>query len=613
MDGGASERAIFETQMGGPWGRPGHGEAMTDQGAPPPPDTLVGQLIDGRWKIIDRLGEGGMGVVYRAERIKLGKLVAIKFLDGRAVQSPESVARFEREARAISRVQHRHSVSILDFGVHLKRPYIVMEHLSGHVLSTEMGKPQLTLKRAVTILSQMLEALRNAHESGVVHRDLKPDNVMLIETTGPEDYVKILDFGLAKIIAANEPSISLPQVVAGTPSYMSPEQARGEKADPRSDLYSAGVILYGMCVGRKPFRSNDTAQMLEMHRLAQPPPPRKTAPERNLSVELERVILRALEKRREDRFQSADEFLTALKATPEAGAAPTVTKPPKRRMRRLVGALALLSLGAGGALAALTWLPARLPPAWRTALTSPSVAAPIAQPTVAAPPPSPKELAPPSPSPKAPEPTAAQPVVAPPGLVAAPPVDLAAAPDLAPAPKIDAAAPIDAAEPPATVEQAPAPAPAPAPATTETRVNALLDADKLADAERLLLAEQILSPRAAWVHLDLGEVYVRRLWRADAEREWAMAIKLDPVLKHDPRLTRHLCATLGRGWKGAGERFMVSKIGADAVEPMLECIHSTDDAEHLRSAVRVIERVGGRSRLDRGFIAQRLGELSKHR
>src|SRR5947208_7867023 len=152
-------------------------------------DPLVGQIVDQRWKIVDRLGEGGMGVVYRGERVKLGKTVAIKFLDERAAQSEQAVARFDREARAISRLQHRHCVSILDFGVWKRRPYIVMEYVSGRPLNKEMGKATMTPARGVRIMRQILEACRHAHASGVVHRDLKPENAMLTETTGTDDFV----------------------------------------------------------------------------------------------------------------------------------------------------------------------------------------------------------------------------------------------------------------------------------------------------------------------------------------------------------------------------------------------------------------------------------------
>src|SRR5262249_1674197 len=132
-------------------------------------------------------------------------------------------------------------------------------------------------------------------------------------------------------------------------------------------------------------------------------------------------------------------------------------------------------------------------------------------------------------------------------------------------------------------------------------------------AERLLRAETILSPRAGWVHLQLGEIYFRRLWRRDAEKEWESAVALDPTLRRDQRLHAHLCAILAPSWKGAGERFIVSHLGADAAQAMLECIRSADDAERLRAAVRVLERTGQRSRIDRALVSARLGQLTRLR
>ncbi|MCA1664723.1 MAG: protein kinase, partial [Myxococcales bacterium] len=450
-------------------------------------DILPGEVVDGRWKIVDELGAGGMGVVYRAERVKLGKLVAIKFLDERALSSADAVARFEREARAISRLQHRHCVSILDFGVWRRRPYIVMEYVAGRPLNKEMGKAMMTPARGVRIMRQILEACRHAHASGVVHRDLKPENVMLTESTGTADFVKLLDFGLARIISVDEPTISHPKMVAGTPSYMSPEQARGDKADHRTDIYSAGVILYGLCTGKKPFKSDDSIELLRMHMSAAPPPPRKVAPEKKISAQLERVILRAMEKERDARFYHCDEFLAALETVPEARArANKGTRPARVGLGVTVAALAI----AGGVGA--WWWTAKLQP---RELPMPRFAAK----TSSAPVPVAADLALVAKS----DPVAAPPVAAPP--VAAPPV---AAPPVAAPPVV--------APPPAT---APTPA-ATAVESTRDRVAALLAADQLAEADRLLRAQAILEPAAGWVHLDLGEIYYRRLWRKDAEHEW---------------------------------------------------------------------------------------------
>ena len=498
-----------------------------------PRDIMPGEVVDGRWKIVDELGVGGMGVVYRAERVKLGKLVAIKFLDERAVSSADAVARFEREARAISRLQHRHCVSILDFGVWRRRPYIVMEYVAGRPLNKEMGKATMTPARGVRIMRQILEACRHAHASGVVHRDLKPENVMLTESTGTDDFVKLLDFGLARIISVDEPTISHPKMVAGTPSYMSPEQARGEKADHRTDIYSAGVILYGMCTGRKPFKSDDSVELLRMHMNAAAPLPRKVAPEKKISAQLERVILRAMEKERDARFYHCDEFLAALESVPEARA-----RGKKERRSGRVGA-AVAALAVAGGVGAWLW-------------TSQLQPRELPVPAIATRPPPP----PPSPVPVA----ADLAVVA----KAEPPV---------------AAPPVAAPPPPATPVE-----------STRDRVAALLAADQLAEADRLLRAQAILEPTAGWVHLDLGEIYFRRLWRKDAEHEWDLALTLDPSLRSDAQLGDHLCTTLAPSWSGAGQRLVVKHLGAAAIAPLGDCARSSDPAR-AQAAAHLLDRV----------------------
>src|SRR5262245_26960793 len=292
---------------------------MPSPPAPPAPnfDPLLGATIDDRWRVIARVGSGGMGIVYRAERLKLGKQVALKVLHDGLARSKDFVARFEREARAISRLEHIHCVSILDFGVHARRPYIVMEFVAGRRLTEEIRSPQLTTARAVGLIRQVLIGLRHAHEQGVLHRDLKPDNIMLTEVTGTGDLVKILDFGFAHMVDSQEPTLTERHIVAGTPSYMSPEQASGTKTDLRTDIYSTGVMLYELCVGKKPFQSDDVMQVLAMHLHQPPPPPRQAAPRRRISPALERVILRALSKDRDARFEDARAFLQALDATPE--------------------------------------------------------------------------------------------------------------------------------------------------------------------------------------------------------------------------------------------------------------------------------------------------------
>jgi hypothetical protein len=331
---------------------------------PLPPDPLVGAVLDGRWHVSERVDAGAFGTVYRGERAKLGRRVGIKVLHEDFCESTDFVIRFEREARAISRLNHIHCVSILDFGLHAGRPFIVMEFVPGRRLTVEIGRPEMTPARAIGIIKQMLLGLRHAHKHGVLHRDLKPDNVMLAEVTGSLDFVKILDFGFAQLLDQAEATHpGRPPLVAGTPSYMAPEQALSEKTDARTDLYSTGVMLYELVVGRKPFSHTDPLQTLAMHVQQPPPRPRHVAPERMLSEELEAVMLRALAKSRDDRFADAAAFLAALEATPEALEAqqlalgvPPLTTPPALARQRARALPRLFLASAFGAAAACAFV-----------------------------------------------------------------------------------------------------------------------------------------------------------------------------------------------------------------------------------------------------------------
>ncbi|HWE31320.1 MAG TPA: serine/threonine-protein kinase, partial [Polyangia bacterium] len=287
-----------------------------DSAQPPPAvDPIVGQTVDGRWHVLRQIGTGAVGAVYLAERAKLGRQVALKLLHPEYLSNNEYVRRFAREARALSRLQHINCVSILDVGTHEFRPYIVMDLVNGPSLTEEMGTPEMSPTRAVALVRQMLDGLEHAHGHGIIHRDLKPDNIIVTEVAGVGEVVKILDFGFAHVNDSRL-SQSNARLVPGTPSYMSPEQAKGEKTDLRTDLYSAGVMLYELVVGFKPFVAGDIAEMLQKQQFEAPIPPRQAALGRRISEPLERVILRALEKERDARFADAAAFRAALDATP---------------------------------------------------------------------------------------------------------------------------------------------------------------------------------------------------------------------------------------------------------------------------------------------------------
>ncbi len=320
--------------------------------APGGGDPLVGQTIDGRWHVLRQIGVGAVGAVYLAERAKLGRQVALKLLHPEYLSNNEFVRRFAREARALSRLQHVNCVSIFDVGTHEERPYIVMELVNGPSLTEEMGTPEMTPTRAVALIRQVLEGLAHAHGHGIIHRDLKPDNIVVTELAGVGEVVKILDFGFAHINDSRL-SQSNAQLVPGTPSYMSPEQTKGEKTDPRTDVYSTGVMLYELCVGFKPFVAADGREVLQKQQFEEPIPPRQAAIGRRISEPLERVILRALAKDRDARFADAAEFGAALAATPEGHRSAAATSGRRRLLVPFAIAIAAVVIASIGLFVAM--------------------------------------------------------------------------------------------------------------------------------------------------------------------------------------------------------------------------------------------------------------------
>jgi serine/threonine protein kinase len=323
---------------------PGHDRDADSEAA------LLGETIAGNYRIEEVIGVGGMGSVYRARQLSLDRMVALKVLHPRCSRDPQYVARFRVEAMAASRLEHPHSVRILDFGQG-RRPaagtgtstgsqnapllYLAMEYVRGRTLLDiiEASWP-LGQRRIVDLLSQVLSALAVAHDLGIVHRDLKPENVLVCQEPGDDGYpvevAKVCDFGIAKLIACTgsqpdgEPTatsmsaelgrITQTGTVIGTPDYFSPEQARAEPLDARSDLYSVGVVLYHALAGRLPFEAANPLAVSYMQ-VSLPPPP----PSQFLSVPpaLETICLKAMAKRPGDRFQSAREMRAALRAIPD--------------------------------------------------------------------------------------------------------------------------------------------------------------------------------------------------------------------------------------------------------------------------------------------------------
>ena len=286
----------------------------------------------GNYRLLGKLGSGGMGVVYAAEHVLLGRRAAIKFLRPEVSSDPTIVERFFTEARAASSVRHPGIVEVYDFGYHDKLAYLVMEYLDGETLRTCLrAEGRITPERAVPIALHIASALEAAHSAGVVHRDLKPDNVFLAKATAPDlsrktqqlligPRVCILDFGVAKLVrneGESNPNITTSDVVVGTPTFMSPEQCRGGgNVDGRADLYALGCILYAMLCARPPFVGSGSGDVLAQHIYQPPDPPRWYASD--ISAELEGIILRLLDKAPGGRFQSAHELARALRAIPLA-------------------------------------------------------------------------------------------------------------------------------------------------------------------------------------------------------------------------------------------------------------------------------------------------------
>ena len=276
---------------------------------------MLGRVVAGRYRLEARAGEGGMGVVYRARHVLIDRVVALKLIRPDLRGETHLRAWMLREARAANRVDHAHIIDIHDIGeTEEGELYLVMEYLVGTSLSSELAKGPMQLSRAVDILEQMCAALARAHDLGVVHRDLKSDNILLSTRGGRKDFVKILDFGLAHL--AMDPRLAPKGAVFGTPEYMSPEQARGEEAGPPSDLYALGVLFYEMLTGQLPFRSNDRDTLLEMQRSA--PPPKPSAIKPDVLPQSEVIVLKLLEKERRKRYQDAHHLHEELKALQRA-------------------------------------------------------------------------------------------------------------------------------------------------------------------------------------------------------------------------------------------------------------------------------------------------------
>jgi tetratricopeptide (TPR) repeat protein len=333
-------------------------------------DPLLGRILNGKYRIEREIGSGAMGTVYLGEHISLRKRMALKVLHRDLLVSDESLARFQREGIAAGKFDHPNAIQIFDFdkaegGIF----YLAMEYVDGLNLSQYLrGRGRMPIELAVGVGRQMLSCLAEAHRNGIVHRDFKPENVMVTEGSRGELRVKVLDFGLSKLVDRRLGSsmITQPGRLLGTPLYMSPEQVLGEEADARSDVYAVGFVLYEMLAGQRPFAEENHGQLFLSRPQAEAPSIRADHPDLNLPEELDGILMQAMERERAARFQSAEQMLAALDdfvglgsgesmermrararggVRPRPGATPPAPPEPVRR-RVPMGRLVLIALGA---------------------------------------------------------------------------------------------------------------------------------------------------------------------------------------------------------------------------------------------------------------------------
>jgi serine/threonine-protein kinase len=293
-------------------------------------DPRIGSVVEGRYRILESMASGSMGVVYRAERVPVGKSVAIKFLHSAFASDPDFVNRFERETRVMSKLAHPHCVSVLDFGVTEGAPYLVMDFVAGTTLRHLIDEHgAMEPFKALQLLRQILAGLAHAHGQDIVHRDIKPANVMITDEVGTGQHVRILDFGLARLRGHLGANATQTHVVVGTPSYMAPEQTVGAAVDARADIYAAGVVLFEMITGEKPFAAESTLDLMAMHRGAPVPKLLNMAPPGTVLPDgLQKVVEKALAKDPDDRYQTAIEFAAAIDAMMAAPASESTPRPP---------------------------------------------------------------------------------------------------------------------------------------------------------------------------------------------------------------------------------------------------------------------------------------------
>jgi serine/threonine protein kinase len=309
----ALERAVVDptlAEMDGP-------ERSIDRRLSDSNQAWLGKVVDGRYRVLDVIGRGGMGVVYRVEHLRMGKMAAMKVLHRDLAQDPEIIARFEREASAVSKLNHPHTVQVFDFGNAQGALYLIMELIRGQDLARLIDRDgPMPWARAAPLFVQVCGALQEAHELGIVHRDLKPENILITRTAGGRDYAKVLDFGLAKLDRARDQAAPLReterQAIVGTPYFMSPEQIRGEDVDARTDLYSLGALMFELLTGEHLYTAATAVGVLTKHLTSDADAPSMRAPKMGIPPAVDHLVRKALARDPAKRWKSAQQLAEAI-------------------------------------------------------------------------------------------------------------------------------------------------------------------------------------------------------------------------------------------------------------------------------------------------------------
>ena len=567
----------------------------------PQRDPLIGRTLDGRFEVLGRLGEGGVGVVYRGRQTQLNRFVAIKVLHPDAAASPEWRQRFAREARALSALAHPNVVPVTDSGIDRGVPYLVMELLQGRTLDDLIKEGPLPLWRGLDIARQTLRGVAFAHGKGIVHRDLKPANVFLQSLPDQDDHVRLLDFGMAKFLdgtSARSMADTVTRVgaVFGSVAYMSPEQVKAAPSDARTDVYAAGVLLFEILAGRRPFVADSHEGYMGAH-LTQPVPSLAKARSGIPSVAgFQAVIEKAMAKRPAARFSDAAAMLSALemviaklpastlrRATPKVAKVVKAPKNPTPPTTRAVGAprmrprtrsrfrrhVIVLGMLAAAIAAVAVYLRRDGAPPIKTA-TRPTAPAPKSSLPPPPPPPAPKPALPPEPPPTAelPPPTTPPPLAKP----------------EAPPPQATTGAPAEEEAPPEKPKPPKEPV-ADAPARSNARnpwqqpVPRELKSIRDRVNRGVHVSQKALKPVYAYAHqnpgdprpwLLLGRAYAQVDWYTDSVERYVRAHREDATCRGDPQMLTDLLAGAAHPTAGRNAARAIREIyGAEAL-PALE-------------------------------------------